>query len=61
MAATATRQAETALASMTRPRCGTRVKVVSPLRWLHSAVTDRTVMMARMIDIGMPIARVNWL
>ena len=40
VAAAATSRPARALATMTRPRCGTRVKVVSPLRWLHSAVTD---------------------
>ena len=50
-----------ALARMTRPRCGTRVKVVRPLRWLHSAVTDRTAMTGRMTAIGKPMARVKWL
>ncbi len=48
-------------ASRMRLRCGTSVKVVRPLRWLHSAVTDRTAMMGRMTDIGMPMASVNWL
>ena len=28
-------------APTTRPRCGSRVKVVSPVRWLHSLVTMR--------------------
>ena len=31
---------ETVLASRTLPRCGTRVNVVSPVRWLHSPVID---------------------
>ena len=48
-----------ALASSTRPRCGTRVKVASPDRWVHSEVTDSTAMMGRMIVIGTPMARVN--
>ena len=41
---------------MTRPRCGTRVNVVSPLRWLHSLVTDRIAMIGRITAIGKPIA-----
>ena len=44
---------------MMRPRCGTRVKVVSPLRWLHSAVTDRIAMIGRMSIIGTPMAPVK--
>ena len=40
----------------TRPRCGTRVNVVSPLRWLHSVVTDRIAMNGRMTIIGKPMA-----
>ena len=43
----------------TRPRCGTSVKVVSPLRWLHSLVTERIAIIGRMIAIGMPIAAAN--
>jgi hypothetical protein len=54
-----TRTAATALASTTRPRCGTRVNVANPERWLHSEVTDRTAMMGRMMVIGTPMARVN--
>ena len=48
-----------ALASRTRPRWGTRVKVASPERWLHSEVTDSTAMIGRMTVIGTPMARVN--
>ena len=54
--ATPTISAPTSLAPMTRPRWGTRVKVVSPLRWLHSPVTDRIAIIGRMTDIGAPIA-----
>ena len=45
-----------ALAAITRPRCGTRVKVVSPLRWLHSLVTERIAIIGRITVIGKPIA-----
>ena len=48
-----------AFAPITRPRCGTRVKVVSPLRWLHSLVTDRIAIIGRITVIGMPIAAAN--
>ena len=44
---------------MIRQRCGTRAKVVSPLRWLHSEVTDRIAMIGRISDIGTLIADVN--
>ena len=37
---TPTPTAAIALAAITRPRCGTSVNVVRPLRWLHSLVTD---------------------
>ena len=47
---------EMALAVMTRLRCGTSVKVVSPVRWLHSLVTARIAMSGRMTTIGNPIA-----
>ena len=56
---TATPTHAIALAVMTRPRCGTRVKVVSPLRWLHSPVTDKIAMIGSTSVIGMPIAAVN--
>jgi len=59
MVTTATATQAIALAVMTRPRCGTRVKVVRPLRWLHSPVTDRIAMIGRMTVIGMPIAAAN--
>ena len=49
-------RARSALAPITRPRCGTRVNVVSPLRWLHSLVTDRIATIGRMTAIGKPIA-----
>ena len=48
--------ATTALAPITRPRCGTRVNVVSPLRWLHSLVTERIAINGSSSAIGMPIA-----
>ena len=35
------------------------MKVVSPLRWLHSLVTDRTATIGRMMAIGNPIAVAN--
>ena len=57
----ATSTEPTALPSSTRPRCGTRVKVASPVRWVHSDVTDSAAMMGRMTVIGMPMARMNWL
>ena len=59
MVATATPTQAIALAAMTRPRCGTRVNVVSPLRWLHSLVTDRIAMIGRTTVIGKPIAVAN--
>ena len=43
------------LARITRPRFGTSVNVVSPLRWLHSLVTESTAIIGRMIAIGKPI------
>lgn len=48
-----------ALAPMTRPRLGTSVKVVRPLRWLHSLVTARIAMIGRISDIGNPLALVK--
>ena len=48
--------AQSALARITRPRCGTSVNVVRPLRWLHSLVTDSTATMGRITVIGMPTA-----
>jgi hypothetical protein len=41
MAAMAMVTEEMALAVMMRLRCGTRVNVVSPVRWLHSLLTAR--------------------
>ena len=61
VAAAATMTDARALASRTRPRCGTRVKVASPVRCVHSAVTDRAAMIGRMTVIGIPIASTNWL
>ena len=51
-----TRPVAIALAPITRPRLGTSVKVVSPLRWLHSLVTARIAITGRITDIGRPIA-----
>ena len=48
-----------ALALMTRPRWGTKVKVVRPLRWVHSLVTDKTAIIGKMTAIGKPIAAAN--
>ncbi len=45
-----------AFARITRPRFGTIVKVPSPLRWLHSLVTERIASIGRMIAIGKPTA-----
>ncbi len=44
------------LGQITRPRWGTRVNVVSPLRWLHSLVTDRIATIGRITAIGKPMA-----
>ena len=57
--ATAIEMATMALAKTMRPRCGTRVKVVRPLRWVHSAVTDRMAMTGRITAMGKPMARVK--
>ena len=51
--------ATTALARITRPRCGTSVNVVRPLRWLHSLVTDRIATIGRITAIGKPMAAAN--
>ena len=51
-----TRTVAIALAPITRPRLGTRVNVVSPLRWLHSLVTARIAIIGKITDIGRPIA-----
>ena len=59
MVATATPTLAIALAAMTRPRCGTRVNVVSPLRWLHSLVTDKIAMTGRTMVIGIATAVAN--
>src|SRR5688500_11281460 len=59
VAGTATETRAMALPSMMRPRCGTMVNVVSPLRWLHSAVTARAAMIGRITDIGNAIVVVN--
>ena len=53
---TPTTKVANALAPMTRPRLGTSVNVVSPLRWLHSLVTPRIAIIGRITDIGKPIA-----
>src|SRR3954451_13769264 len=47
------------LARITWPRRGTSVNVVSPVRWLHSAVTDMIAMIGRMIVIGTPTPAAN--
>lgn len=59
VAGNATDTSAMALRSMMRPRCGTMVKVVSPLRWLHSAVTASAAMIGRMTDIGNAMVVVN--
>ena len=51
-----TRRVAIALAPITRPRLGTSVNVVSPLRWLHSLVTARIAIIGKITDIGNPIA-----
>src|SRR3954454_20518861 len=51
-----TRRVAIALAPITRPQLGTSVKVVSPLRWLHSPVTARIAMIGKITDIGNPLA-----
>ena len=51
-----TRRVALALAPITRPRLGTSVNVVSPLRWLHSLVTARIAIISKITDIGNPIA-----
>ena len=51
-----TRRVAIALAPITRPRLGTSVNVVSPLRWLHSLVTARIAIIGKITDIGRPIA-----
>ena len=48
--------AQIAFAVITRPRCGTRVNVLSPLRWVHSLVTERIATIGRITAIGNPIA-----
>ena len=52
----ATTTVASAFARTTRPRCGTRVNVVSPLRWHHSEVMARIARIGRITDIGMPKA-----
>ena len=59
MAATPTTTEATTFARTTRLRCGTRTKVVRPLRWLHSPVIDSTAMIGRITVIGKPIALAN--
>ena len=50
------------LAVITRPRQGTSVYVVRPVRWLYSLVTDSRPMIGRITDRGKPIAleKVSW-
>ena len=55
----ATRTTARALDIITLERCGTSVKVVSPVRWLHSAVTESTAIMGRITDSGKPVAKVK--
>ena len=43
-------------ARITRPRCGTRVNVVRPARWLHSPVTARIATTGSRMVIGTPMA-----
>src|SRR3954452_4625532 len=56
MEARPTRRVAIALAPTTRPRLGTSVNVVSPLRWFHSPVTARIAMIGKITDIGNPLA-----
>ena len=44
---------------MARLRCGIMVNVVSPVRWLHSLVTDRTATNGRITVMGKPMAVAN--
>ncbi len=57
--ATPTARVTASLAVITRPRCGTRVNDVSPVRWLHSLVTESTATIGRTTAIGKPIAAAN--
>ena len=61
IAATAIETDEMALAAMIRLRCGTRVNVVSPVRWPHSLVTERIAISGRMTTTGnrMAVAKVE--
>ena len=59
METTPTSTDDSALALITRPRCGTSVNVVRPLRWLHSPVTDRIATIGRITVIGKPMAAEN--
>jgi hypothetical protein len=59
IATTATTTEPIALASTIRLRCGTRAKVVRPVRWLHSPVTDRIAMIGSRSVVGTLIAVVN--
>ena len=52
IAAMAMATEEMALAVMIRLRCGTRVNVVRPVRWLHSLVTARIAISGRMMTPG---------
>jgi hypothetical protein len=56
IAAIAMTTAERALATTMRDRCGTRVNVVSPVRWLHSLVTARIATSGRITTTGKRIA-----
>jgi hypothetical protein len=46
-------------AASTRPRCGTRVNVARPVRWLHSPVIARIAIIGSTRVIGKPIAFAN--
>ena len=59
IATTASRTEAIALASTIRPRWGTRAKVVRPVRWLHSLVTDRIAMIGSASVSGTLIAAVK--
>src|SRR6478609_3936952 len=62
IATTPTSSVETTFADITRPRHGTSVYVVRPVRWLYSPVTDRIAMIGSTTESGIPIAveKVFW-
>ncbi len=53
---TAMPRVQIALARMTRPRLGTSVNVVRPVRWLHSLVIERIAIIGSTTAIGKPMA-----